>query len=291
MEVDNYFDDYYCKEDMIKIMEKIPNKIKISLKKGKNKENSWEDDNKLSLLINDCIILENHIKLINNMNQIVKKFNDNNSKIHLNLCEDKLNDFLKEIEELGEITRTNFKLKKISNHSEEINLMLKGENNIILTKTKKNNNINFGGGIFGNQNPNCWSGVIFENPLDENIIYNFKIKIIKSNNREILVGIVPIDFDISKKNVINNDDILYFYFYNSSFRSTFPDNGVFGYNQINNKVESEAIINLNIKERKITFIIDNIYEKSSDINLSLNKPLTLAIFLYDNNDSVQIIEW
>jgi hypothetical protein len=221
------------------------------LKKGKSKENNWDDDNKLSLLINDCIILEKHIKLINNMNQIVKKFNDNNSKIHLNLCEAKLKDFLKEIEELGEITRTNFKLKKISNNSEEITLMLKGENDTILTKTKKNNNINFGGSIFGDENPDCWSGAIFENPLDENIIYNFKIKIIKSINSEIIVGIVPMDFDISKKNLFNNDDKLYFYFYNSSFSSTFPDKGVFGFSQNNEKVESEAIINLSIKKGKL----------------------------------------
>ena len=37
----------------------------MSLEKGKNIENEWNDENKLNSLINDCITIENNIKEIN----------------------------------------------------------------------------------------------------------------------------------------------------------------------------------------------------------------------------------
>ena len=236
MMVDDFFDDYYCKEDIIKILEKLPNKIKISLEKGKNKESSWDDNNKLSSLINDCIILENYIELINLMNMIIQKYNENNSKIHLTLNEEKINDFLKEIEIFGNITHMNFKFKKILNQSDEITLALKGTNHAILTKTTKNY-------FFGNQK-NFWSGAVFENPLD-NIIYNCKIKKLNSYNDKILIGIVPIDFDLTDK-YINQNEGLFFYFYDLSFYSTIPQDIVLLNNQkknfITERINQDIII-------------------------------------------------
>ena len=40
---------------MIKDREKLPNKIKITLEKGKNIDKEWDNDNKLNLIINDCL--------------------------------------------------------------------------------------------------------------------------------------------------------------------------------------------------------------------------------------------
>ena len=42
----------------------------------------------------------------------------------------------------------------------------------------------------------------------------------------------------------------------------------------------------------LKFIIDGDYdnENSSYLNIPLEKPITLVVFLYDNNDSVQIIK-
>ena len=79
-EVDNYYDNNYYKEDIIKKSDKLPNKIKSSLEKGKLLENEWNNDNKLNILINDCINIENNLKDINIINDNIKKY-EQNSKI------------------------------------------------------------------------------------------------------------------------------------------------------------------------------------------------------------------
>ena len=73
LEVDKKFENLYIKEDIIKDIKKLPNKIKISLEKGKliDKEDNKKDNN-LSLLINNCIILENNIKEFNLINENIK---------------------------------------------------------------------------------------------------------------------------------------------------------------------------------------------------------------------------
>ena len=57
----NFFD-----EDIIKDGEKLPNKIKISFERGK-KNKEW-NNNKLNILINDFLNIENNIKEINLIN-------------------------------------------------------------------------------------------------------------------------------------------------------------------------------------------------------------------------------
>ena len=51
----------YFNENLIKDSEKLPNKIRQSLEKGKALDNDW-NDNELNCLINDCINIENNIK-------------------------------------------------------------------------------------------------------------------------------------------------------------------------------------------------------------------------------------
>ena len=56
LEVDNKFKDLFGNENIIKESERLPNKIKLSLEKGKLISNEWNDFNKLGLLINIIII-------------------------------------------------------------------------------------------------------------------------------------------------------------------------------------------------------------------------------------------
>ena len=51
----------FCKE----MMQKYPNKIKLSIEKGKTIEDEWENTNNLSSIINDCINIEKDIQSIN----------------------------------------------------------------------------------------------------------------------------------------------------------------------------------------------------------------------------------
>ena len=67
LEVDKYSKNIFFNEDIIKEGEKLPNRIKESLEKGKIIDNKWKN-NKLNLLINDCLNIENNIKEINLIN-------------------------------------------------------------------------------------------------------------------------------------------------------------------------------------------------------------------------------
>ena len=103
LEVDEKFNEKFIKEDIIRESEKIPNKIKISLEKGKLINEEWNDNN-LNSLINDCIDIENNIKKINEMNEIINKNNLNkNIKIDFSLNEEEINEYLNGIKSFGKI--------------------------------------------------------------------------------------------------------------------------------------------------------------------------------------------
>ena len=90
LEVDNQFEKIYFNEDILKETEKLPNKIKISLEKGKLIDKEWENNNKLNSLISDCINIENNIKTINIINEKIKKFSLIDSQIKFNLSHDEI---------------------------------------------------------------------------------------------------------------------------------------------------------------------------------------------------------
>ena len=73
-EVDKIYDISFFNEDIIKQSEKLPNKIKTSLEKGKIVYNEWNNNNNnnLSSLINDCLIIENNINNIKDINENIK---------------------------------------------------------------------------------------------------------------------------------------------------------------------------------------------------------------------------
>ena len=51
--VDNEFDKLVIDENKIKDLEKLPNKVKISIDKVNNINHGWDDENKLCSLINE----------------------------------------------------------------------------------------------------------------------------------------------------------------------------------------------------------------------------------------------
>ena len=64
IDVDNLYDKTFIKEDIINKMDKLPKEIITSLQKGKNINKEWNDENKLSLLIENCINIENKIWIL-----------------------------------------------------------------------------------------------------------------------------------------------------------------------------------------------------------------------------------
>ena len=59
---------------MIKNYDKLPNKIKALLEKGKETENNWEqNNNKLNFIINNCLKIEKNISEIKILNETINK--------------------------------------------------------------------------------------------------------------------------------------------------------------------------------------------------------------------------
>ena len=103
LDIDEYYNNIYFKEDLIKISEKLPNKIKKSIEKGKIIDKEWNENN-LSSLINDCINIENNINEINILNDNINKCNSNKDiKIVYNIKEEQINNMLDEIKNFGKI--------------------------------------------------------------------------------------------------------------------------------------------------------------------------------------------
>ena len=103
-EIDNKYNENFCKEDIIEESIKLPNKIKKSLEKGKLSDDDWNDNNILSSLINDCINIERNIKNINYINNNIKnskKFND--IKVYFIPKEKSINEFIESIKKFGNI--------------------------------------------------------------------------------------------------------------------------------------------------------------------------------------------
>ena len=112
LEVDKIYNEKFFNEDIIKESIKLPNIIKKSLDKGKSIDNEWNDDEKLSSLINHFNNIETNIKNINNIYKNINKCNSNKeSKIEFSPKNDSLKDFLLTIKTFGSIEE-NKEIKK-----------------------------------------------------------------------------------------------------------------------------------------------------------------------------------
>ena len=117
-------------------------------------------------------------------------------------------------------------------------------------------------------------------------IYNWKIKILKNQFRHIRVGIVPKDYDINSSNEYKCGWCFYDY-YCSLYSG--PPNNYDGEKTNLNHIKNEIIISVNTDKGTIKFIIDNEDRGDSFTNIPFDKPLVPVIFLYDNQDSVEVV--
>ena len=104
LEIDKKYDENFSKEDFLKESIKLPNKIKKSLEKGNISEDDWNDNNKLSSLINVCINIEKNIEMINSLNDSIKKCQKfKEYKILFSPENESLDKFILSIKEFGKI--------------------------------------------------------------------------------------------------------------------------------------------------------------------------------------------
>ena len=107
LEVDEIYNEIFIKDEIIKESNKLPNKIKASLEKANLIDKDWNDDNKLSLCINECLNIENNIKYINEINDKIKQ-SQNYNEINIDFSFDQK--FIEEIETFGYITKNILKI-------------------------------------------------------------------------------------------------------------------------------------------------------------------------------------
>ena len=180
LEVENIFNKTYFKEDIIKQSDKIPEKMKKYLEKGKLLEKEWDDDNsKLNSRIKDCINIDNSIKNIIEINENIVKYNS--QEINIKFIpeeEEKINKFLESIKAFGEVINDDkfiFKFQPGNNYN-VIN------NGLIATK-------NSGG--------NAWNCIVYgDKEIPKNQISKWKIKINTDTSGfydDLYVGIGPIN--------------------------------------------------------------------------------------------------
>jgi arginyl-tRNA synthetase len=65
LDVDTKFEKFYSEQNIFKKNEKLPNKIKKSLEKGKLINEEWNENN-LAEIIYDCTNIENSIEKLSN---------------------------------------------------------------------------------------------------------------------------------------------------------------------------------------------------------------------------------
>ena len=209
MKVEKKFEKLFFKEDMVKECDKLPNKVKISLDKGKIIKNKWNNDkDEMNSLINDCINIENNIKYINSLNENMRRSKSINLNVKFSPEEKDINKFMGEIKNFGNIIFNNFKFKKCPGKiQEKRKYIVSGEEENILTKTGTDRE---------------WMGTICVNQLDKSKECIWKIKVRETQNYEIMIGVAPLDFDINSS--LYNKCGWYYYIKNNTLYSGPPYN-------------------------------------------------------------------
>ena len=135
LEVDKYYNDLFCNENIIKQSEDLPNKIKKALEKVKLIENSWNDNIKLINILNDCINIEDYIKNIYLINDNIKKCNSKKDiKIEFYFEDKFIDNFKENIKGFGKLNNFNLDSLILKNQN-EINKFY----NLVNNKIKINN--------------------------------------------------------------------------------------------------------------------------------------------------------
>ena len=131
-------------------------------------------------------------------------------------------------------------------------------------------------------------GTICDTELDKSIEeHRWKIKILKSKDNDIYVGVAPDDFDIHSSTQTTCG--WYLYCSNSSLYSGPP----FKYSGVKkniSKVKDEIIVVMNMKKRTLKFIINNEDKGDSYTDIPIDKSIYPAVLIYYTNDSVEISE-
>ena len=208
-EVDKQFDEIYFKESLIKESEKLPNKIKISIEKGKNISKEWDNENNLISIINNCINIEKNINEINKINENLNKYNDSKF-LQINLKENEINKIIDMIEAFGKIYVSGKILTDsliINNNKAYIDNIINWINSNKIFKTK----------LLYRKSKDGDDYETFHKLCDKK---GTTLILIKSTEGFIIGGYTPINWDSSSNWVKDNDTFVFSLTNNRVFRKT-----------------------------------------------------------------------
>ena len=123
LDADNKFEKFYSEQNMLKKNEKLPNKIKKSLEKGKLINEEWNENN-LAEIIYDYIKIENNIEIIKLNKEKVDEYK--NYKLDF---ESEIEDLIESIKNYGNI---------LENNGNIFNFIFKEGTNYVVTNDGKN---------------------------------------------------------------------------------------------------------------------------------------------------------
>ena len=193
LEVDKTFDNIYFKEEIIKVGENLPNKIKASVEESELLDKEY-NENKLSLFINNCLNIENNIKKINNIEESIKKYNDSvNIKLRFYPEHEKnINEFLDVIKNFGKINKND-----LSNSSKLNNDLNKEDAIINWIKQKINKDLNKFELIF-RMSENGSKAQDFHKFCDSK---GPTLTLIKTTKNKLFGGFTPLNWDSKEKDL------------------------------------------------------------------------------------------
>ena len=274
--VEQVYENYFFNKNFSKDIDKIENKLNLSINKGMLVSNEY-NNNEINFisLINDCILIEDCIKEINYLKENYEKYEKNETlAIDLKLKEEEIN-FLNNIKNLGNIFTNNF-FFKFKFFIDEYNYtnrkyIIIGEKENVAKKMTEDNQFTL---------------IRCENKLELNKIYKWKINILNSKLKVILVGISQDEEELNPS--LNNINGWYFYCFNSTLYSGKPHN--YKNKQTNlDKIDKDIIISFDMNKATLSFISNNKIE--SYYNIPLDKPLYPSILLHDEYDTIEINEY
>ena len=275
--VDQVFTKLFFNKNLNKYIDNIMAQINLSQNKGKNLLNEFDNnnDNNLINLINDCVKIEKNINEIKSIEEYYQKYLQNKRKIvDMQLKEEEIN-FLMNIKNLGNIC-TNAFLYKLENNFIELNhnrkYLILGEKDNIAKKIIEDNKFTL---------------IKTENNLEIGKIYKWKISILNSKSKIIMVGISQGEANSNLS--LNNINGWYLYCFNSTLYSGKPHN--YKDKKTNMiKVNKDIIIIFNMNNGNLEFIIDDNNKIEAYRDIPVDMPLYPSILLYDKNDSIEINE-
>ena len=260
LEVDKQFGELYINENIIKEGEKTPNKIKNLLKKCKLTDKSWKKNN-LNSLINDCIVIENDIKNIQDINKNIQILESNiNIEIKFKPENSEISKYIEIFNKFGEIYKEN-RVYYMLNPKTQIK-SFKNANNNNMVKQNKNYLINNNKKNLNNYDNNI-------NVKYNNEKYNKqKINFVPNNNYNRNVNYIP-----------NFNDEVNYNRKNYNKNINYIQNNNINYNQ-NYNIINNMNSNPNIPQQKI---INNKFNYNQKENINNNNKNTQRNFINIDN--------